>query len=67
MEIFPTYITYLSQTLFSKMLKYIQQSFLTFFLVGSSPYFYNAYALQKKKQNPLSKHSSKLQGVTMEN
>lgn len=46
----------------------MQQSFLTFFLIGSSPYFYNAYALKKNKQKnknnkkPLTKHSSKLQG-----
>lgn len=41
---------------------------MTFFLIGSSPYFYNAYALKNKQKNknnnkkPLTKHSSKLQG-----
>lgn len=52
MEIFPVQITHLSYSnrLFSKMLKYIQQSvceFLTI-LLGSSPYFYSADALQKE-------------------
>lgn len=59
-------MTYLSQTSFSKTLKYIRQNYLVFWpffflYIGSSPYFYNVDGLQKKKKK-LIKKSYKLKG-----